>query len=48
MSGSLNDTGVCDIILKQTTAESAAYFWGNITKGVQDSTKGALAVDSEY
>ena len=23
-----------------------AYFWGNVTKGVQDSNKGALTVDS--
>ena len=26
--------------------ESAASFWKNITKGVQDSTKGALTLDS--
>ena len=48
MVGPLNGPGVRDTILKQgkTSTESDAYFWGNITKGVQDSTKGALTVDS--
>ena len=48
MAGSLNGAGVRDTILSQgkTATESVAYFWGNVTKGVQDSTKGALTVDS--
>ncbi len=48
MIGSLNGPGVRDTILEQgkTATESAAYFWGNVTKGVHDSTKGALTVDS--
>ena len=48
MGGPLNGPGVRDAILKQgkTATEGAAYFWGNVTKGVQDSTKGALTVDS--
>ena len=41
-------TGVRDIILSQgmKATESTAFFWGNITKGVQDTGKGALFVDS--
>ena len=48
MAGPLNGPGVRDAILNQGTkaTESAAYFWGNVTKGVQDSTKGALTIDS--
>ena len=48
MAGPLNGAGVRDAILDhgKSATESAAYFWGNITKGVQDSTKGALTVDS--
>jgi hypothetical protein len=48
MVKALNGAGVRDATLKQghTATEGAAYFWGNITKGVQDSTKGALTVDS--
>lgn len=48
MVGSLNGPGVRDEILKQgkTATEGAAYFLENITKGVQESTKGALTVDS--
>jgi len=44
----LNGAGVQDSILKQGTkaTESTAYFWGNVTQGVQDSTKGALTIDS--
>jgi hypothetical protein len=44
----LSSSGVRDAILNQgkTATESAAYFWGNVTKGVQDSTKGALTLDS--
>ena len=26
--------------------ESTAYFWGNITKGIQETSKGALTIDS--
>ena len=48
MSSPLNGPGVRDAILKQGTiiTESAAYFWGNIIEGVQDSTKDALTIDS--
>ena len=48
MGSPLNAAGVRDTILNQgkTATESAAYFWGNVTKGVHDSTKGALTVDS--
>ena len=48
MAGPLNGPGVRDAILNQgkTATEYAAYFWRNVTKGVQDSTKGALIVDS--
>jgi len=42
MAGPLNGAGVRDTILSQ----GKATFWGNVTKGVQDSTKGALTVDS--
>ena len=48
MKGHLNGLGVRDAILNQdrTTTEGVAYFWGNITKSVQDSSKGAVTVDS--
>jgi len=48
MKGPLNGLGVRDAILNQdrTTKEGVAYFWGNITKSVQDSSKGAVTVDS--
>ena len=48
MNSPLNGQAVRDSILKhgKTVTESAAYFWGNLTKGVQDSTKGALMIDS--
>lgn len=48
MAGPLDGPGVRDAILKQgkIAKEGTAYFWGNITKGVQDSTKGALTIDS--
>lgn len=44
----LNGLGVRNAILKQgkTTTEGAAYFLGNVTKRVQDSTKGAVIIDS--
>jgi hypothetical protein len=37
-----------DVILAQgkIMTESTAYFWGNLAKGLQDSTKGAITVDS--
>ena len=34
------------LMSKKSATESAAYFCGNVTKGVQDSTKGALTIDS--
>ena len=48
MAGPLNGAGVRDTILSQGKAatESAAYFRGNVTKRVQDSTKGTLTIDS--
>ena len=48
MAGPLNGPGVRDAILKhgKSTTEAAAYFWGNVTKSVQDSTKGVVTVDS--
>nr|UXN45099.1 hypothetical protein [Haslea karadagensis] len=48
MSRTFNGDGIRDVILSQgkPATESAAYFWENITKGVQDSTKGALVADS--
>ena len=48
MADPLNGAGVRDTILSQgkTATESATFFWGNVTKGVQDSTKDALTVDS--
>jgi hypothetical protein len=48
MAGPLNGNGVRDAILSQgkSATESAAYFWGNVTKSAQDSTKGALTIDS--
>lgn len=48
MGRSLNGAGVRDGILKQgqKATEATAYFWGNVTQGVQDSTKGALTLDS--
>lgn len=48
MGGPLNGAGVRDAILNQgkTPTEGVAYFWGNVTKGVQESTKGAVTVDS--
>lgn len=48
MVGPLNGPGVRDAILNQgkTATEGAAFFLENVTKGVQDSTKGALTIDS--
>lgn len=48
MGSPLNDPGVRNAIFNQgkTGTEGAAFFWGNIMKGVQDSTKSALTVDS--
>ena len=48
MGGVLNGPGVRDAILEKgkTATESSAYFFGNITKGIQDTTKGTLTVDS--
>lgn len=43
-----NGDAVRDTILKQgmKATEASAYFWGNVTKGVQDSSKGTLTVHS--
>ena len=48
MNGLLNGPGVRDTTLNhgKSATESAAYFWNNITKGVQDTAKGAIVVDS--
>ena len=48
MSGPLNSADVCDKILKQgmKATESTPYFLENVTKGVQETGKGALTVDS--
>ena len=48
MNGALNGPGVRDAILNQgkTTTEGIAFFLGNVTKSVQDSSKGAVTVDS--
>nr|YP_009308933.1 hypothetical protein [Toxarium undulatum]AOS86676.1 hypothetical protein [Toxarium undulatum] len=50
MSIPLNTEGFQDPILninkRKPVTESSAYFWRNITKGVQESTKSALTVDS--
>ena len=44
----LNGPEVRDAILKQglTATEGIAFGIGNITKGVQDSTRGAVTIDS--
>nr|AZJ16662.1 hypothetical protein [Seminavis robusta] len=43
-----NGDGVRDTILNQgmKATEASAYFWGNATKAVQDSSKGALTAHS--
>lgn len=48
MGNPLSGEGGRDVILAQgkIMTESTAYFWGNLTKGLQDSTKGAITVDS--
>ena len=48
MGSSLNGPGVRDGILSQgkILPEGAAFFWGNVTKGVVESSKGAITVDS--
>ena len=48
MVGPLNGAGVRDTILEQgmKATESTAYFFGNITKGIQETGKGALTIDS--
>lgn len=44
-----NGDAVRDTIIKQgmKSTEASAYFWGNATKAVQDSSKGALTVHSD-
>jgi hypothetical protein len=48
MVGPLNGPQVRDKLLMEgkMVAEGNAYFWGNLTKSVQDSSKGAITVDS--
>ena len=48
MVSPLNGQGVQDAILEQgkTATEGTTFFWRNITKTVQDSSKGALTLDS--
>jgi hypothetical protein len=49
MSGFLNGRpAVREIILNQgkTATELTAYFWGNMTKAIQDTTQGGLTIDS--
>ena len=48
MTKIINGDIVRDTILKQgmKATESTAYFWGNITKSVQETGKGMLTVDS--
>ena len=48
MNGPLNGPAVRDAILKQgkTITEETAFFWSNLTQGIQDCTKGALMIDS--
>jgi len=47
MADPLNVPGVRGAVLKQgpKATESTAYFWGNLTQEVQDSTKSALTID---
>jgi len=42
----VRDISLVSLEKGKSTKESMAYFWGNITQGVQDSTKGALTIDS--
>lgn len=48
MADSLNGACVLDVILKQgqSSTKSAAYFWVNVTQGVQDFNNSALVVNS--
>ena len=48
MAGPLNGAGVRDKIIEQgmKATESTAYFWGNLTQGIQDTGKAALTMDS--
>ena len=48
MAGPLNGAGVRDKIIEHgmKATESTAYFWGNITRGIQETGKGALTIDS--
>lgn len=44
----LNGESIRDKILEKgfSVTEATAYFFGNLTKGVQETTKGALTIDS--
>ena len=48
MAGPLNGAGGRDAIInrRKEASEAAGYFWGNFTKGVQDTSKGALTMHS--
>jgi hypothetical protein len=48
MADPLNGANVRNTILEQgmKATESTAYFWANITQGVQETGKGVLTVDS--
>lgn len=48
MSGILNGPGVRDAILKQgkTATEATAFYWGNLTKSIQDTGKAGVMIDS--
>ena len=48
MSGILNGAGVRDAIIKQgqTATEATAFYWGNLTKSIQDTGKAGVMVDS--
>ena len=48
MAGPLNGAGVRDTIIAKgiEASEAAGFFWGNVTQGVQDTSKGALTIHS--
>jgi hypothetical protein len=48
LKGVLNGAGVRDMILKRgmEVTEGTAFFWGNITKNVQETGKGVLTAHS--
>lgn len=50
MSGFLNGPAIRKTILNQgkTATESTAYFWGNITRAIQDTTQGSSTIYSGH